>query len=156
MNKWPRCEDCVRDNYLRAPVCQTCVAGSNFLPRGRSKIYYESVQEMNQPPAAYRAMVQALRRFDDSALVPEILDVMFNEPSQPLSSSGPMAPRLWSKPFTTSSIRRRGLLWRLRRKLSATRATTTMSLQSGRTSILRKRTSDAPWPSSYMTTSSKL
>lgn len=34
MNKWPRCEDCVRDNYLRAPVCQTCVAGSNFLPRG--------------------------------------------------------------------------------------------------------------------------
>lgn len=65
MNKWPRCEDCVRDNYLRAPVCQTCVAGSNFLPRGRSKIYYESVQEMNQPPAAYRAMVQALRRFDD-------------------------------------------------------------------------------------------
>lgn len=56
MNKWPRCEDCVRDNYLRAPVCQTCVAGSNFLPRGRSKIYYESVQEMNQPPAAYRAM----------------------------------------------------------------------------------------------------
>ena len=46
MNKWPRCEDCVRDNYLRAPVCQTCVAGSNFLPRGRSKIYYESVQEM--------------------------------------------------------------------------------------------------------------
>lgn len=44
----------------------------------------------------------------------------------------------------------------LRRKLSATRATTTMSLQSGRTSILRKRTSDAPWPSSYMTTSSKL
>lgn len=49
MNKWPRCEDCVRDNYLRAPVCQTCVAGSNFLPRGRSKIYYESVQEMNQP-----------------------------------------------------------------------------------------------------------
>ena len=81
MNKWPRCEDCVRDNYLRAPVCQTCVAGSNFLPRGRSKIYYESVQEMNQPPAAYRAMVQALRRFDDSALVPEILDVMFNEPA---------------------------------------------------------------------------
>lgn len=80
MNKWPRCKDCVRDNYLRAPVCQTCVAGSNFLPRGRSKIYYESVQEMNQPPAAYRAMVQALRRFDDSALVPEILDVMFNEP----------------------------------------------------------------------------
>lgn len=41
MNKWPRCKDCVRDNYLRAPVCQTCVAGSNFLPRGRSKIYYE-------------------------------------------------------------------------------------------------------------------
>ena len=76
MNKWPRCEDCVRDNYLRAPVCQTCVAGSNFLPRGRSKIYYESVQEMNQPPAAYRAIVQALRRFDDSALVPEI-----NEPA---------------------------------------------------------------------------
>lgn len=68
MNKWPRCEDCVRDNYLRAPVCQTCVAGSNFLPRGRSKIYYKSV-------------VQALRRFDDSALVPEILDVMFNEPA---------------------------------------------------------------------------
>jgi hypothetical protein len=32
MNKWPRCEDCVRDNYLRAPVCQTCVAGSNFCP----------------------------------------------------------------------------------------------------------------------------
>lgn len=89
MNKWPRCKDCVRDNYLREPVCQTCVAGSNFLPRGRSKIYYESVQEMNQPPAAYRAMVQAL------------------------------------------------------------------SLQSGRTSILRKRISDAPWPSSYMTTSSK-
>ena len=81
MNKWPRCKDCVRDNYLREPVCQTCVAGSNFLPRGRSKIYYESVQEMNQPPAAYRAMVQALRRFDDSALVPEILDVMFNEPA---------------------------------------------------------------------------
>lgn len=81
MNKWPRCKDCVRDNYLRAPVCQTCVAGSNFLPRGRIKIYYESVQEMNQPPAAYRAMVQALRRFDDSALVPEILDVMFNEPA---------------------------------------------------------------------------
>lgn len=69
MNKWPRCEDCVRDNYLRAPVCQTCVAGSNFLPRGRSKIYYKSVQEMNQPPAAYRA------------IVPEILDVMFNEPA---------------------------------------------------------------------------
>ena len=55
MNKWPRCKDCVRDNYLREPVCQTCIAGSNFLPRGRSKIYYESVQEMNQPPAAYRA-----------------------------------------------------------------------------------------------------
>lgn len=64
MNKWPRCKDCVRDNYLREPVCQTCVAGSNFLPRGRSKIYYESVQEMNQPPAAYRAMVQALRRLN--------------------------------------------------------------------------------------------
>ena len=34
MNKWPRCEDCVRDNYLRAPVCQTCVAGSNFFKSG--------------------------------------------------------------------------------------------------------------------------
>ena len=81
MNKWPRCEDCVRDNYLRAPVCQTCVAGSNFLPRGRSKIYYESVQEMNQPPAAYMAMMDALRGSGDNFAVPEILDVIFNEPA---------------------------------------------------------------------------
>ena len=153
MNKWPRCKDCVRDNYLREPVCQTCVAGSNFLPRGRSKIYYESVQEMNQPPAAYRAMVQALRRFDDSALVPEILDVMFNEPATIVFWAD--GTKTVVKAVYDEFDPEKGLLWRLRRKLSATRATTTMSLQSGRTSILRKRISDAPWPSSYMTTSSK-
>lgn len=61
MNKWTRCADCARNNHLGEPICQTCVAGSNFSPRERSRIYYKSVQEMNQPPAAYMAMMDALR-----------------------------------------------------------------------------------------------
>ena len=43
MNKWPRCEDCVRDNYLRAPVCQTCVAGGDELREGGRKLWEESL-----------------------------------------------------------------------------------------------------------------
>ena len=81
MNKWTRCADCARNNHLGEPICQTCVAGSNFSPRERSRIYYKSVQEMNQPPAAYMAMMDALRGSGNNFAVPEILDVIFNEPA---------------------------------------------------------------------------
>lgn len=33
MNKWPRCEDCVRDNYLRAPVCPGDESAAGSLSR---------------------------------------------------------------------------------------------------------------------------
>lgn len=64
--------------------CKDCVgrvAKSNFVPRSKSKIYYQSVQEMNQPPAAYMAMMDALRGSGNNFAVPEILDVIFNEPA---------------------------------------------------------------------------
>jgi hypothetical protein len=36
---------------------------------------------MNAPPAAHLAMMAALKGADDGACVPEILDVIFNEPA---------------------------------------------------------------------------
>lgn len=37
MTKWTKCEDCARNNRLGEPICQTCIAGSNFSPRERSR-----------------------------------------------------------------------------------------------------------------------
>ena len=74
------CEDCVYDNKFGSWRCVGCVAKSNFVPRSKSRIYYKSVQEMNQPPA-YLAMMEAARGFVDDPIVPEILDVVFNGPA---------------------------------------------------------------------------
>lgn len=79
MGKWMSCKECACNNRFGEPVCQTCIAGSNFSPRGRNKIYYQSVQEMNQPPKAYRNMME--RQSNDISIVPEIQNVMFNEPA---------------------------------------------------------------------------
>lgn len=75
------CEDCVYDNKFGSWHCVGCVAKSNFVPRSKSRIYYKSVQEMNQPPAAYLAMMKTARGFADDLTVPEILDVVFNGPA---------------------------------------------------------------------------
>ena len=75
------CEDCVYDNKFGSWHCVGCVAKSNFVPRSKSRIYYKSVQEMNQPPAAYLAMMETARVFADDPTVPEILDVVFNGPA---------------------------------------------------------------------------
>lgn len=72
------CDDCGK---LGSYHCFGCVDKRNFVPRSKSKIYYQSVQEMNQPPAAYLAMMDALRGSGDNSVVPEILDVIFNEPA---------------------------------------------------------------------------
>ena len=77
--KMVSCEDCVYDNKFGSWHCVGCVAKSNFVPRSKSRIYYKSVQEMNQPPAAYLAMMEAARGFVDDPIVPEILDVVFNQ-----------------------------------------------------------------------------
>lgn len=79
--KMVSCEDCVYDNKFGSWHCVGCVAKSNFVPRSKSRIYYTSVQEMNQPPAAYLAMMEATRGFVDDSTVPEILDVIFNGPA---------------------------------------------------------------------------
>ena len=79
--KMVSCEDCVYDNKFGSWHCVGCVAKSNFVPRSKSRIYYKSVQEMNQPPAAYLAMMEAARGFVDDPIVPEILDVVFNGPA---------------------------------------------------------------------------
>ncbi len=79
--KMVSCEDCVYDNKFGSWHCVGCVAKSNFVPRSKSRIYYKSVQEMNQPPAAYLAMMEAARSFVDDPIVPEILDVVFNGPA---------------------------------------------------------------------------
>lgn len=79
--KMVSCKDCVHDNRFGSWHCVGCVAKSNFVPRSKSKIYYQSVQEMNQPPAAYMAMMDALRGSGNNFAVPEILDVIFNEPA---------------------------------------------------------------------------
>lgn len=79
--KMVSCEDCVYDNKFGSWHCVGCVAKSNFVPRSKSRIYYKSVQEMNQPPAAYLAMMEAARDFVDDPIVPEILDVVFNGPA---------------------------------------------------------------------------
>lgn len=71
--KMVSCEDCVYDNKFGSWHCVGCVA--------KSRIYYKSVQEMNQPPAAYLAMMEAARGFVDDPIVPEILDVVFNGPA---------------------------------------------------------------------------
>lgn len=81
MTKRTKCEDCARNNRLGEPICRTCIAGSNFSPRERSRIYYNSVNEMNAPPAADLSMMAALKGVDDGSGVPEILDVIFNEPA---------------------------------------------------------------------------
>lgn len=74
--KMVSCEDCVYDNKFGSWHCVGCVAKSNFVPRSKSRIYYKSVQEMNQPPAAYLAMMEALK----GSGVPEIRNVIFNRP----------------------------------------------------------------------------
>lgn len=79
--KMASCEDCVYDNRFGSWNCVGCVAKSNFVPRSKSRIYYKSVQEMNQPPAAYLAMMGAIRGFVNDSTVPEILDVIFHEPA---------------------------------------------------------------------------
>lgn len=79
--KMVSCEGCVYENRFGRWNCVDCVAKSNFVPRSKSKIYYKSVQEMNQPPAAYLATMAALKGTDDDSGVPEILDVIFNEPA---------------------------------------------------------------------------
>ena len=79
--KMVSCEDCVYDNKFGSWHCVGCVAKSNFVPRSKSRIYYKSVQEMNQPPAAYLAMMETARVFADDPTVPEILDVVFNGPA---------------------------------------------------------------------------
>ena len=79
--KMVSCEDCVYDNKFGSWHCVGCVAKSNFVPRSKSRIYYKSVQEMNQPPAASLAMMEAARGFVDDPIVPEILDVVFNGPA---------------------------------------------------------------------------
>lgn len=81
MNKWMKCAGCERNNRLGEPLCRTCFYGSNFSPRKGSKIYYESVQEMNQTPAAYVAMREAVGRFENNPTVPEIREVIFDEPA---------------------------------------------------------------------------
>ena len=75
------CEDCVYGNKFGSWHCVGCVAKSNFVPRSKSRIYYKSVQEMNQPPATYLAMMETARGFADDLIVPEILDVVFNGPA---------------------------------------------------------------------------
>ena len=80
-DKMVSCEDCVYDNRFGSWHCVGCVAKSNFVPRSKSRIYYKSVQEMNQPPAAYLAMMGAIRGFVNDSTVPEILDVIFHEPA---------------------------------------------------------------------------
>lgn len=74
--KMVSCDDCIYDNKFGSWHCVGCVAKSNFVPRSKSKIYYKSVQEMNQPPAAYIAMMEALKGFG----VPKIRNVIFNRP----------------------------------------------------------------------------
>lgn len=61
--KMVSCDDCIYDNKFGSWNCVGCVAKSNFVPRSKSRIYYKSVQEMNQPPAAYIAMTEALKSF---------------------------------------------------------------------------------------------
>lgn len=127
------CEDCVYDNKFGSWHCVGCVAKSNFVPRSKSRIYYKSVQEMNQPPAAYLAMMEAVRGFVDDPIVPEILDVVFN---------GPATIIFWAD-GTKTVVK------------AIYRVTTSTSLRDGRTSTWRKRTSDALWRSSFMTISAK-
>jgi hypothetical protein len=74
--KMVSCDDCIYDNKFGSWNCVGCVAKSNFVPRSKSRIYYKSVQEMNQPPAAYIAMTEALKSFG----VPKIRNVIFNRP----------------------------------------------------------------------------
>ena len=74
--KMVSCDNCIYDNKFGSWNCVGCVAKSNFVPRSKSRIYYKSVQEMNQPPAAYIAMMEALKGFG----VPEIRNVIFNRP----------------------------------------------------------------------------
>lgn len=74
--KMVSCDDCIYDNKFGSWNCVGCVAKSNFVPRSKSRIYYKSVQEMNQPPAAYIAMTEALKSFG----APKIRNVIFNRP----------------------------------------------------------------------------
>ena len=74
--KMVSCDNCIYDNKFGSWNCVGCVAKSNFVPRSKSRIYYKSVQEMNQPPAAYIAMTEALKGFG----VPKIRNVIFNRP----------------------------------------------------------------------------
>lgn len=78
--KMVSCEDCIYDNRFGSWNCVGCVAKSNFVPRSKSRIYYKSVQEMNQPPAAYLAMMAALKGTDGGSSIPEIQNVIFNRP----------------------------------------------------------------------------
>lgn len=75
------CEGCVYNNDVRNWQCIGCVDKRNFVPCSKSRIYYKSVQEMNRLPAAHPAMMDALKGSDDNFAVPEILDVIFNEPA---------------------------------------------------------------------------
>lgn len=74
--KMVSCDDYIYDNKFGSWNCVGCVAKSNFVPRSKSRIYYKSVQEMNQPPAAYIAMTEALKSFG----TPKIRNVIFNRP----------------------------------------------------------------------------
>jgi len=81
MTKCSRCKDCKFNTPLgkETSICKTCVYGTHFQPNERSKIYYESVREMNQPPKAYRDMIE--RQSNDISIVPEIQNVIFKEPA---------------------------------------------------------------------------
>lgn len=81
MTKYSRCKDCKFNTPLgkETSICTTCAYGTHFQPNERSKIYYESVREMNQPPKAYRDMME--RQSNDISIVPEIQNVMFNDPA---------------------------------------------------------------------------
>lgn len=74
--KMVSCDNCIYDNKFGSWNRVGCVAKSNFVPRSKSRIYYKSVQEMNQPPAAYIAMTETLKGFG----VPKIRNVIFNRP----------------------------------------------------------------------------
>lgn len=73
------CEDCVYDKKNGSWNCVGCVAKSNFIPRSRSKIHYESAQETNQYPLAWHSIREGIL-MSGEITVPEIRNVIFNEP----------------------------------------------------------------------------
>jgi len=72
-----KCRDCA---HVNSYACAGCVNYSFFKPI-RSKIYYESVQDMHRLPATYLEMIKTAHARKDGILLPEIQDVIFSPPA---------------------------------------------------------------------------